>query len=93
MQMEVPGVQDVSGEPESIKTLYGLDQENTTSLLVNKDGSVTLYIGPKKPEGDKAKNWLPTVAGKAWFPYFRFYSPKQDFLDRSWILPDIEKTN
>jgi hypothetical protein len=29
MQMEVPGVQDVSGEPESIKTLYGLDQENT----------------------------------------------------------------
>jgi hypothetical protein len=29
MQMEAPKVQDVSGEPESIKKLYGLDQGNT----------------------------------------------------------------
>ena len=53
--------------------------------------SITIYIGPDKPAGDKAKNWIPTVAGKAWFPYFRLYSPKQAFLDRTWILPDIEK--
>ena len=25
-------------------------------LLENKDGSITIYIGPDKPEGDKAKN-------------------------------------
>ncbi len=31
-------------------------------LLENKDGSVTLYIGPDKPEGDKSKNWvLPNI--------------------------------
>jgi hypothetical protein len=24
-------------------------------------------------------------------PYFRLYSPKQAFLDKSWVLPDIEK--
>ena len=29
MQMETPGVQDVSGEPEAVKNLYGLDQNNT----------------------------------------------------------------
>lgn len=29
MQMEAPGIQDVSGEPEPIKKLYGLDQDNT----------------------------------------------------------------
>ena len=34
---------------------------------------------------------LPTEAGRAWFPYFRLYSPKKAFLDRSWVLPDIEK--
>jgi len=67
------------------------DRSSLMDLLKNDDGSVTIYIGPKKPEGDKAKNWIPTVAGKAWFPYFRLYSPKKAFLDRSWVLPDIEK--
>ncbi len=67
------------------------DRSSRMDLHENKDGSVTLYIGPKKPEGERAKNWLPTVKGKAWFPYFRFYSPKKALLDRSWILPDIEK--
>jgi hypothetical protein len=47
-------------------------------------------MGPDAPKG-KEQNWVPTVAGKAWFPYFRLYSPKQAFLDRSWVLPDIEK--
>jgi hypothetical protein len=61
-------------------------------LLTDSEGSVDIYIGPDKPKGDKVKNWIPTVEGKAWFPYFRFYSPKQAFLDRTWVLPDIEKT-
>ncbi len=60
-------------------------------LLVNADGSVDLYIGPDKPAGGKAKNWIQTMPGKAWFPYFRLYSPKPAFLDKSWVLPDIEK--
>ncbi len=60
-------------------------------LLTNADGSIDLYIGPKKPEGDKAKNWIQTMSGKAWFPYFRLYSPEQAFLDKTWVLPDIEK--
>jgi hypothetical protein len=67
------------------------DRSSRMDLLVNKDGSVNLYIGPNKPEGDKAKNWIPTEAGRAWFPYFRLYSPKKAFLDRTWVLPDIEK--
>jgi hypothetical protein len=67
------------------------DRSSRMDLLENADGSVTVYIGPIKPIGDKAKNWIPTVPGKAWFPYFRLYSPKKAFLDRTWILPDIEK--
>ena len=67
------------------------DRSSRMDLVENRDGSVTLHIGPDKPAGDKAKNWIPTVAGKAWFPYFRLYSPKKAFLDRTWILPDIEK--
>jgi hypothetical protein len=67
------------------------DRSSRMDLLENADGSVTVYIGPDKPAGDKTRNWIPTVPGKAWFPYFRLYSPKQAFLDRTWILPDIEK--
>lgn len=34
---------------------------------------------------------IPTLAGKASFPYFRFYSSKMASLDRSWNLPEFEK--
>ena len=66
------------------------DRSSRMDLLINADGSVGIYMGPDAPKG-KEQNWIPTVAGKAWFPYFRLYSPKQAFLDRSWVLPDIEK--
>ena len=56
-------------------------------LLVNEDGSVDLYFGPEAP-ADKEQNWIPTVPDKAWFPYFRLYSPTQAFLDKTWVLPD-----
>ena len=69
------------------------DRSSRMELAMNPDGSVDIYFGPDKPEGDKAKNWIPTEAGRAWFPYFRLYSPKQAFLDRTWVLPDIEKAN
>ena len=67
------------------------DRSSRMDLATNKDGSVDIYIGPDEPAGDKAKNWIPTEPGRAWFPYFRLYSPKQAFLDRTWVLPDIEK--
>jgi hypothetical protein len=31
------------------------------------------------------------VAGKGWFPFFRFYGPDKALFDKSWTLPDIEK--
>jgi hypothetical protein len=66
------------------------DRSSLMDLIKNQDGSVDIYIGPDAPKG-KEKNWIPTVPGKAWFPYFRLYSPKKAFLDRTWVLPDIEK--
>jgi hypothetical protein len=66
------------------------DRSSRMDLIKNKDGSVDVFMGPNAPKG-KEKNWIPTVAGKAWFPYFRLYSPKKAFLDRTWVLPDIEK--
>ena len=58
-------------------------------LVKNADGSFDLYIGPKAPAGFE-NNWIPTVPGKAWFPYFRLYGPTEAHFDRTW-LPDIER--
>jgi hypothetical protein len=56
----------------------------------NADGSVDIYFGPKPPAGQEA-NWIPTVAGKGWFPFFRFYGPDKPLFEKTWKLPDIEK--
>jgi len=83
-------VYDVSTRTLILNDTKQADRSSRMDLLTNADGSVDLYIGPKKPKGNKTKNWIQTMPGKAWFPYFRLYSPKQAFLDKTWVLPDLE---
>ena len=68
------------------------DRSSRTGIVTNDDGSVDIYIGPNPTAGHES-NWIPTVAGRAWFPYFRLYSPTAPFMDRSWVLPDIDKAS
>jgi len=63
---------------------------NTKGLKKNDDGSVDVYFGPEAPKGLES-NWVQTVPGKFWFPYFRLYAPTEPYFDKSWPLPDIEK--
>lgn len=67
------------------------DRSSRMELIEDPDGAVTIDIGPA-PLAGREQNWIPTVAGRAWFPLFRLYSPKQAFLDKTWVLPDIERT-
>lgn len=71
------------------------DQERTTlssydigKMKKNADGGVTLYVGPKAPDGLET-NWIPT-AGKRPLPCMRFYGPTETFNDKSYKLPDFE---
>ena len=41
----------------------------------------------------KTQNWIKTVPGKGWFPYVRFYSPTEAFLDQTWKPDDIVEMN
>ena len=66
------------------------DRSSRMDLHKNEDGSVDIYCGPKAPAGFE-KNWIPTVPGKNWFTYFRFYQPTEAYFDRSWPLPDFEQ--
>lgn len=79
------------------ETAAGVDAEGQTypslnsmsDLQTNDDGSVTFYIGPKKPDG--AANWIKTVPGRGWFSLFRFYGPKQEFFDNKYKVGDFVK--
>jgi len=66
------------------------DRSSRMDLRKNDDGSVDIYCGPQAPAGFE-KNWIPTVAGRNWFAYFRFYRPTEPYFDRSWPLPDFER--
>ncbi len=67
------------------------DMSSRQNLSANGDGSVDLYFGPIKPA--QAQNWIKTIPGKGWFPYFRLYGPKEAYFDKSWQLDDIEKVS
>jgi hypothetical protein len=57
----------------------------------NADGSVTLYVGPKAPDGLEA-NWIPTQ-GKRPLPAMRFYGPTDALNKKTFKMPDFEAEN
>lgn len=64
---------------------------NTPNLVANPDRTVDLYFGPSAPEGKK-NNWIPTASGQNFEVLFRFYGPQPPLLDKTWKLPDIQRT-
>jgi hypothetical protein len=66
------------------------DRSSRMDLRKNDDGSIDIHCGPRAPAGFE-QNWIPTVPGRNWFVYFRFYQPTEGYFDRSWPLPDFER--
>jgi hypothetical protein len=61
----------------------------TKGLLVNKDGSVDIYFGPKAPAG-KENNWIQTIPHKGWNTLLRLYGPLKPWFDKTWRPGEIE---
>jgi hypothetical protein len=57
--------------------------------VANPDGSVDVYFAANAPEGLE-KNWVPTVPDKGFFLVFRFYGPTEGYIDKTWVLNDLE---
>ena len=58
--------------------------------MQRRDGSLTLYIQHKAPEGGKRANWIPAPAG----PFFmagRFYGPEASLSDGSYKIPECKR--
>ena len=66
----------------------GLSTFDMKTMQKNADGSVTIYIGPKAPDGLEA-NWIPTE-GKRPLPCIRLYGAEQAFFDKTFKMPDFE---
>jgi hypothetical protein len=60
-------------------------------LQKNADGSIDLYLGPKAPDG-KDSNWIPTDPNRKFELMFRAYAPTEALFQKTWVLPDVEKT-
>jgi len=58
-------------------------------LIVNADGSVDVYFGPKSPAG-KEPNWVQTVPGQTWFTILRLYGPLEPWFNKAWQPGEIE---
>ena len=58
-------------------------------LMVNADGSVDVYFGPKPPAGKEA-NWVQTIPGKGWFMILRLYGPLEPWFNKTWRPGEIE---
>ena len=80
------------------RALINTDQERAErgsvheGIKTNPDGSTPIFVGPTAPKGWE-NNWIKSVPGRAWFPYFWFYGPTKPFFDQSWKLPQVEEVN
>jgi hypothetical protein len=67
-------------------TLSSYDLEK---MKKNADGGVTIYVGPKAPQGLDT-NWIDT-RGKRPLPAMRFYGATEAFNNKTFKLPDFEE--
>jgi hypothetical protein len=70
-------------------TVYPSLSSAAGDVQPNEDGSVTVWFGPKAPEG-KENNWIQTVPGKGWFTVVRLYGPLEPWFEKTWKPGEIE---
>ena len=58
-------------------------------MKTNADGGVTIYVGPKAPDGLES-NWIPTK-GKRPLPAMRLYGATEELNNKTFKLPDFEE--
>ncbi len=54
------------------------------------DGSTDSDVGPTAPKRFETHG-IPSVPGEAWVTCYRLYAPLEPYINRTWVLPDIEK--
>jgi hypothetical protein len=63
--------------------------DRSRGLQYGADGSLTLYLTPTSPGGDKENNWLPVPPAK-YSLVVRIYGPSEAAMSGKWKLPPLE---
>ena len=85
----------ISAYDPTTRSLLDVGGNTNTSVgsldepAVNADGTVDVHFGPEAPTGQEA-NWVPTAPGKGFFLVFRFYGPTEGYIDKTWVLNDLD---
>ena len=64
---------------------------NHSPLTYGRDGSLTLYFAPVKPDDAPEANWLPTLGSKVYSLTFRYYGPRGGVADGTYYPPAIQR--
>ncbi|WP_432259474.1 DUF1254 domain-containing protein [Cupriavidus sp. TMH.W2] len=64
--------------------------DRTPGVARAADGSMDIQIQHAAPASDRQANWLPAPAGRFSLT-LRFYQPRRALLDRSFVMPDVER--
>ena len=61
---------------------------DTQGLVTAADGSITIPLRHTAPDGDAAKNWLPTPEGP-FYLVLRLYQSRAEVLNGEYQLPEV----
>ncbi len=64
---------------------------NRDALVFKADGSLEIVIGPERPDGAEAANFLPVTPGQPFALTARLYDPLPEALSGSWTMPPVER--
>ena len=71
---------------------YLLNSPMMDSFVMNKDGSLTIYVQKESPGKELESNWLPAPDGP-FYAMMRLYGPKKEALEGKWVNPPLVKVS
>jgi hypothetical protein len=71
---------------------YLINSAMLPDLVTGDDGSTSIHLSATKPQGEKAKNWLPAPEGP-FMVVLRVYYPEASVLDGTWRQPAVQLAN
>jgi len=71
---------------------YLLNSPMMDSFVMNKDGSLTIYVQKESPGKELESNWLPAPNGP-FYAILRLYGPQKEALEGKWVNPPLVKVS
>jgi hypothetical protein len=71
---------------------YLLNSSMMEQFVLNKDGSLTIYVQKESPGKELESNWLPAPNGP-FYAIMRLYGPKKEALEGKWVSPALVKVS